>query len=192
MRVIAGAYKNRRINSVKGEWLRPTTDRTREFIFSWLGNLVPGTRVLDLYAGTGGLGIEAMSRGAREVTFVDSSPAAMTLIRRNTQEMGITASFFRQEALAFLRTAVRQSWQYDLIFSDPPYRNQELGAMLELTAAGVLLAPGGLVIYETSAREEPLCPPAWQVRKNKLLGDTRVLFYGLSDDKKDSDLSGLV
>lgn len=192
MRVIAGLYKNRRINSVKGEWLRPTTDRTREFIFSWLGNLVPGTRVLDLYAGTGGLGIEAMSRGAREVTFVDSSPAAMALIRRSTEEMGISASFFRQEALVFLRAAGRQGRQYDLIFSDPPYRNQELAAMLELTATGALLAAGGLVIYETTSREEAPCPPAWQVRKSKLLGDTRVLIYGLSDDKKDSDLSGLV
>lgn len=80
MRVISGAFKGRRLHTPKGDWLRPTSDRTREFIFSYLGNYVPNSRVLDLFAGTGGLGIEALSRGAAQATFVDVSAQAVTII----------------------------------------------------------------------------------------------------------------
>ncbi len=192
MRVIAGQYKNRHINSVKGEWLRPTTDRTREFIFSYLGNLVPGTRVLDLFAGTGSLGLEAMSRGAQEVTFVDSSTAALALLKRNTEELGIPARIYRQQTQAFLKLASKNKWRYDLIFCDPPYRYQEIVALLDQVQTGGILDSEGFFVYEMSSRDAISCPESWLVQKAKVMGDTQILFYRLFNGKKNSHLPGLV
>jgi 16S rRNA (guanine966-N2)-methyltransferase len=192
MRVIAGALKNRTIFSVKGGWLRPTTDRTREFVFSWLGNLVVDSRVLDLFAGTGGLGIEAVSRGARSVTFVDSSPAAFSLLNRNTAALGIDAAIHSQDALAFLRVAARSNWRYDLIFCDPPYQYPDIGTILHQIHAGRLLDARGLFVYETGSRQQVLCPNPWQVRKVKVMGDTQILFMELRDDEENRNLPGIV
>ncbi|HPR86478.1 MAG TPA: 16S rRNA (guanine(966)-N(2))-methyltransferase RsmD [bacterium] len=192
MRVIAGRFKNRSLQSIKGAWLRPTTDRTREFIFSWLGNLVPEARVLDLFAGTGGLGIEALSRDAAAATFVDSAAAACALIKRNLGALGITAAIYHMEARAFLTRASRTHQQYDLIFCDPPYAQQEFAGLLHQTREGNLLAAGGLVIYEASARETLPCPDFWRLRKEKVMGDTRILFLELKDAEENSDLPGIV
>ena len=192
MRVIAGRFRSRTILSVKGDWLRPTADRTREFVFAWLGNLVSGARVLDLFAGTGSLGIEAVSRGAREAAFVDSSPAAYNLLKRNMEALGIEAPLYRQEALTFLKMAGRLKWRYDLIFCDPPYRYPDIGLILSEVKSGRLLESGGLFIYEASARAQFVCPEPWRAVKVKVLGDTQIIFCGLNDDKENSDLSGLV
>jgi len=192
MRVIAGRFRSRTIHSVKGEWLRPTADRTREFVFSWLGNLVEAARVLDLFAGTGSLGIEAISRGARAATFVDSSPAAYNLLRRNLESLGIEAALHRQEALTFLKMAARLQQRYDLIFCDPPYRYQDIGLILSQVQSGQLLESKGLFVYEASSRDKFSCPEPWRALKVKILGDTQIIFCGLSDDQENSDLSGLL
>ncbi|HOT95886.1 MAG TPA: 16S rRNA (guanine(966)-N(2))-methyltransferase RsmD [bacterium] len=192
MRVIAGRFRNRSIQSLKAAWLRPTTDRTREFIFSWLGNLVPEARVLDLFAGTGSLGIEAVSRGAVEATFVDSAAAAYTLIQRNTAALDIPAAVFRQEALSYLKRAARMHWRYDLIFCDPPYFYPEYAELLQQIQEGAVLQAEGLLIYEASSREMLACPEPWRLRKEKVMGDTRILFMELEHAEENSDLSRIV
>ena len=192
MRVIAGQFKNRPIHSLKGEWLRPTTDRTREFIFSWLGNLVPGARVLDLFAGTGALGIEAMSRGAQSVSFVDNAPSAVALIKRNAAALAIEAKIYRQETLAFLKMAGKMGWQYDLIFCDPPYSYRKSQEILGQLCAGRVVESRGLLVFEASSRETLACPAPWQMRKVKVMGDTQILFYGLTNDQENCDLPGIV
>ncbi len=121
MRIVAGAYGGRRLTAPRGGRVRPTSDRVREALFSILGT-VAGARVLDLFAGSGALGIEALSRGAAEATFVDSAPAAARAVRANLDALGIGAEVRRADARAFLRSARAGGRQYDLVFLDPPYR----------------------------------------------------------------------
>ncbi|HZH24589.1 MAG TPA: 16S rRNA (guanine(966)-N(2))-methyltransferase RsmD [Solirubrobacteraceae bacterium] len=151
-RVIAGRYGGRRLKAPPGDATRPTADRVREALFSILGARVPGARVLDLFAGSGALGLEALSRGAQAVTFVERAPAALAALRENLAALGADAAVERAEALRWLRGASDGARQYDLVFLDPPYRRAaELGAPLsELLPA--VLAPGALVIAECDRR----------------------------------------
>jgi 16S rRNA (guanine966-N2)-methyltransferase len=152
MRVIAGRWGGRRLQAPPGEATRPTSDRVREALFSVLGERVHGARVLDLFAGSGALGIEALSRGAAEATFVDSAPAAIRAIRANLQAVGADALVRRADARRFLGSASSAARQYDLVFLDPPYGLAgRLGR--ELTAAlPAVLAPGAAVVAESDRR----------------------------------------
>jgi 16S rRNA (guanine(966)-N(2))-methyltransferase RsmD len=138
----------------RGNQTRPTSDRVREALFSILGD-VSGTGVLDLFAGSGALAIEALSRGARQATLVDSSAAAVQAIRRNLETLGIEAEVVRQPAAHFLRRARENARQYDLVFIDPPYRRAStFERKLEATLTPVL-APGARIVTE-SDRQSPL------------------------------------
>jgi 16S rRNA (guanine966-N2)-methyltransferase len=153
MRVIAGRLRGRRLVAPPGEATRPTSDRVRESLFSLLGPL-EGARVLDLFAGSGALGIEALSRGAATVDFVDSAPAAVRAVRANLDALGVVEGvrLRRQDARAFLRAARTAGHEYDLVFLDPPYR---LAAVLgrELSPAlAELLAANGRVVSESDRR----------------------------------------
>jgi 16S rRNA (guanine(966)-N(2))-methyltransferase RsmD len=152
MRVIAGQWGGRRLQAPAGAATRPTSDRVREALFSILGDRVAGARVLDLFAGSGALGIEALSRGAAEATFVDSSPAAIKALRANLEALGVDAEVRRADARVFLRGASRAGHHYDLVFLDPPYRLAErLGRELS-EALPAVLAPGGLAVSESDRR----------------------------------------
>jgi 16S rRNA (guanine966-N2)-methyltransferase len=149
----------------------------REALFSILGSdSVEGARVLDLFAGSGALAIEALSRGAREAVLVDSSAAAATAIRRNLSALGAQAEVRRQDALAFLRSASRDGRQYDLVFLDPPYRRATaLGR--ELSAALVpVLAPRARVVAE-SDRRAPL-ELDLALLDERRYGDTLIRIHG--------------
>ena len=155
MRVVAGRYGGRRLVAPPGSATRPTSDRVREALFSVLGGSLQDARVLDLYAGSGALGIEALSRGAASAVFVDRSPRAITAIRANLEALGIDADVRRLEARAALRTASARADAYDLVFLDPPYRRAaELGRELS-EALPAVLAPGARVVSE-SDRRDPL------------------------------------
>jgi 16S rRNA (guanine966-N2)-methyltransferase len=150
VRVIAGRFGGRTLVAPRGRATRPTGDRVREALFSILGS-VEGARVLDLFAGSGALAIEAMSRGASEATLVDSSAAAIAAIRRNLEALGATADVRRQRAAAFLEQARDDARQYDLVFLDPPYRAGDLGRTLS-EALPPVLAPGARVVTESDRR----------------------------------------
>ncbi len=154
MRIIAGTYGGRELSAPKGRATRPTSDRVREALFSILGD-VSDFRVLDLFAGSGALGIEALSRGAGQATLVDSAAPAVAAIRRNLEDLGVHAEVVRQPAQRFLEAASRDARQYDLVFLDPPYRHgSALGR--ELTSAlRPILAAGARVVAE-SDRRSPL------------------------------------
>jgi 16S rRNA (guanine966-N2)-methyltransferase len=175
MRVIAGSLGGRAIAAPKGRATRPTSDRVREAVFSILGDL-SGLVVLDLYAGSGALAIEAMSRGAGEATLVDSAPTAIAAIRRNLADLGLDAHVRRQDAHAFLRTASRGAPYYDLVFLDPPYRHpSELGDELS-TALAPVLTPGARVVAESDRRAPlRLDLPLLDERR---YGDTLILIHG--------------
>ena len=152
MRVVAGRYGGRRLTAPPGSATRPTSDRVREALFSVLGPAVQGARVLDLYAGSGALGIEALSRGASSALFVDRSPRAVAAIRANLEALGIEAPVRRLEARAALRSASARADAYDLVFLDPPYRRAaELGRELSESLPAVL-APGARVVSESDRR----------------------------------------
>jgi 16S rRNA (guanine966-N2)-methyltransferase len=151
VRVVAGAYGGRRLAVPRGAHTRPTADRVREAVFSMLGS-VEGTRVLDLFAGSGALGLEALSRGAAEVTFVDSAPAAVRVVRANLEALGGAGEVRRSDARAFVRNARARGRQYDLVFLDPPYRRA--GALAEALAGDLaaVLAPRARVVAESDRR----------------------------------------
>ena len=176
MRVIAGRYRGRRLQAPPGAATRPTSDRVRESLFAVLGDRVDGARVLDLFAGSGALGIEALSRGAAAATFVDSAPAAIRAIRANLDAVGATAEVRRADARRFLGSARTTARQYDLVFLDPPYRAAgRLGS--ELTAAlPAVLAPGAAVVAE-SDRRAPL-ELGLPILDERRYGDTLIRIHG--------------
>ena len=175
MRVVAGVFGGRTLVAPRGRATRPTGERVREALFSILGS-VAGARVLDLFAGSGALALEALSRGASEATLVDSSDAAVAAIRRNLTTLGVTAEVRRQGALAFLEAARAARHQYSLVFLDPPYRHaKELGRELSVALAPVL-APGARVVVE-SDRRAPL-ELDLDLRDERRYGDTLIRIYG--------------
>jgi 16S rRNA (guanine966-N2)-methyltransferase len=174
MRVVGGEYGGRRLAAPRGRSTRPTSERTREAVFSMLGD-ISGARVLDLFAGSGALGIEALSRGAAHATFVDSGPAAVTVIRRNLEQLGLG------ECALIAKLDVRAlgpvGEAYDLVFVDPPYpQANALGPLLarELPAR---VTPGGRVVSE-SDRRSPLELGLPMIRERRY-GDTLIRIHQL-------------
>jgi 16S rRNA (guanine966-N2)-methyltransferase len=175
VRVIAGLYGGRALVAPRGRETRPTSDRVREALFSIL-TTVAGSRVLDLFAGSGALGIEALSRGASQATLVDSSPAAVVAIRRNLASLQIEAEVRRQGASEFLDRARAAARQYDLVFLDPPYRHAStLGRELS-TALAPVLAADARVVAE-SDRRAPLGLEL-ELLDERRYGDTLIQIHG--------------
>jgi 16S rRNA (guanine966-N2)-methyltransferase len=175
VRVVAGQFGGRRLAAPRGTGTRPPADRVREALFSLLGP-VEGLRVLDLFAGSGALGIEALSRGAAEATFVDSAPRAVRAVADNLRELGIEgATVARRDARAFLRKASAAGRQYDLVFLDPPYRRAGgLGPELSQALPDVLL-PAARVASE-SDRRSPL-ELSLKLAVERRYGDTLIRIH---------------
>jgi 16S rRNA (guanine966-N2)-methyltransferase len=177
MRVIAGRFGGRRLMAPRGRAPRPTSDRVREALFSMLGDL-EGAVVLDLFAGTGALGIEALSRGAAKAVFVEREQAALAVLGSNLQTLGLgeeQAEVRGGEALGALRAARARGETYDLVFVDPPYgRARELGDAVAVELPG-LLEPGGRVVVESS-RRSPVALPLTVVGQ-RTYGDTTITIH---------------
>ncbi len=149
-RIIAGAGRGRRLKSVRGEATRPTGARVRQSLFDILSAEIPGCRFLDAFAGNGGVGLEALSRGAARVVLVDRSAGAVQAARENARMLaaaGGTAEVVRQEARTALRAFADQGRRFDVVFLDPPYASELYLPLLELVGAN-LLAPSGVVVAE--------------------------------------------
>jgi 16S rRNA (guanine966-N2)-methyltransferase len=175
MRVVAGRFGGRTLIAPRGHSTRPTSDRVREALFSILGS-VEDERVLDLYAGSGALALEALSRGASEATLVDSSTAAVAAIRRNLSALGAEAEVRRQDALSYLRGAFRDARQYDLVFLDPPYRHASALEPELSTALGPVLDAAARVVAESDRRAPlGLDLPLLDERR---YGDTLIRIHG--------------
>jgi 16S rRNA (guanine966-N2)-methyltransferase len=177
VRVIAGSAGGLQL-AVPGHGVRPTMDRVKAAIFSSLGKRVAGARVLDLFAGTGGLGIEALSRGAASAFFVESNREAARAIERNIASTRLTATVRRQDVFKFLR---RAQGEFDIIFADPPYERTATGEsfaerLLTDRALGRLLTSNGVFVLEKRPDE---CVPelaAWTLQRTRKYGATEVLF----------------
>jgi 16S rRNA (guanine966-N2)-methyltransferase len=185
MRVIAGKYRSRRLSSMRGMEVRPTADRLRETLFNVLtaGNLavLDGTVWIDLFAGTGAVGIEAISRGAGMVYFVESGTGPAELIKKNLTSLGIVAGFeiLRSDVIHGLRSLESRVPAVDYVFLDPPYRGaEEYARTLDALARSPLLRPDGVVIAEHSKKLDPGDEDN-QLRRYRTLvqGDAALSFY---------------
>ena len=176
MRVIAGSYRGRTLNAPPGESTRPTSDRVREALFSILGDRIREAEVLDLFAGSGALGLEALSRGARHATFVDEDPKAIAAVKANLDAVKAVADVRRGDALRFLSGASGRGAQYDLVFLDPPYRLAERLAPSLSEALPAVLAPGAVAVAE-SDRRTPLTLDL-TLHDERRYGETLIRIYG--------------
>lgn len=184
MRVIAGTQKGRRLHGPKGPGLRPTADRVKEALFSILGARVTGARFLDLYAGTGAIGIEALSRGASSVTFVESDPSAGRILKANLAACGLEADadLFLSHAETFLRSARAGTDAFDIIFADPPYRPDVETTLWSTLTETPALAPGGLLVLEHATRQAlPPATASFALLRQYRYGDTTLSVFERTD-----------
>lgn len=183
MRVIAGKAKGRRLFAVPGEATRPISDRVKEALFSTLGELVEGARFLDLFAGTGSVGIEALSRRAQEATFVERSWQAVKVIRQNLEVTGLAeqAVVVRQDVFRFLRAA---EGPYDIIYIAPPQYQGLWARTLEALDERRILSAGGLAIAQIFPKEyQPLELKTLALQEQRKYGSTLLCFYGPCGEK---------
>lgn len=179
MRIIGGSFGGRRLAAPKGAGTRPTSDRVRESLFSQLEamDVLRGARIADLFAGSGGLGFEAMSRGGESVVFVDAWRAATRVIRENAKALGVAAEVVEAQ----VRSALDALGEFDLVFLDPPYPfgEEELSETLGLLVGGggTRLTEGAVVVVERSARSpEPTWPGGLERFRVRVYGETAVYF----------------
>jgi 16S rRNA (guanine966-N2)-methyltransferase len=175
MRIIAGEHRGARIFAPPGRETRPTSDRVRENVFNIVAPWVEGARVLDVYAGSGAMGLEALSRGADAVVFVEADPQAVRAIERNLDKLRLRgATVVRLPATAALAQEAAAGRKYDLVLLDPPY------AMTDFDPLGrylpTVLAEDGLLVVETAARTEPALEEL-EVRTSRKYGSTRVTVF---------------
>lgn len=209
MRIIAGSLKGRKLKGFKGDSIRPTSDRARETLFNVIGASISGSSFLDLFAGTGAVGIEAISRGAQEALLVDSSPVAAGVIMANLDMCGIdiktrpskkhserissafTTGSFNESELLFLRkdaiSAIgklkKQSRRFDFVFFDPPYQEGLYLPVLRLIREHSLLRPGGCIIAEHMSKDILEFPELrFMPAKKVRVGDTSFSWFDLESD----------
>lgn len=189
MRVIGGSAKGRRLSSLKGQRVRPTLGRARETLFDILAPRIEGSRFLDLYAGVGTVGIEALSRGAAYAAFVETDPQAVAVLTSNVEKCGFLdrARVIRRPVRRAGLGALREE-PFDIVFADPPYRAaQELEALLrDLGERGGLLRAGGLLVIQRPARQPtPNTVGRFWKADSRKFGDTILDFYRDTKDTED-------
>jgi 16S rRNA (guanine966-N2)-methyltransferase len=175
MRIIAGTHRGHTIHAPRGQDTRPTSDRVRENVFNIVGP-VDGANVLDLFAGSGAMGLEALSRGAERAVFVERDPDAVHAIERNLDKLRLRATILRQDAAAALAAEAAGGRKYDLVLVDPPY-GMYLDVQPQLARyLPAVLAEDGVVVVETDARVEPDLP--LPQRTSRKYGSVRVTVFG--------------
>lgn len=180
MRVIAGKWRGRTLRAPRGFAVRPTLDRVREAVFGILGARVEGAAVLDLFAGTGAMALEALSRGAASAVLVEADPKVCEVLRRNVLSLGAEGAAvtmpidFRRAA----RTLRVRDFRFDLVFLDPPYgKGLAAAAAGEISKAGIVL-PGASVVVEEAVRSpESGYPEAWERSADRTYGETRIVVF---------------
>ena len=174
MRVITGSARGKRLKEPQGRDVRPTTDRVKEAIFNICQFDVEGRRVLDLFGGTGQLGIEAKSRGASQVDIVDNARESVRLIKENVRSVGLDIRVIQADALSFLQSC----GTYDLIFLDPPYDSGLAEKALEQIKAFDILSNGGIIICETRAETALSAPePPYFLKKQYRYGKVKLTTF---------------
>jgi len=170
MRILAGIYKNRTLATPKGKQTRPTSSKMRGAVFNILQNQIEGAHCLDLFAGSGAMGLEALSRGAASATFIERDREAIRCIQQNLKTLGAEGTVIKADALNGLK---RLDKQYDIIYVDPPY-DLEITPLLERLPA--VLAEGGMILLEQSRRAE-VHPAELNLLERRDFGDSSLYFF---------------
>ncbi len=180
MRIVGGEFRGRSLASPKSQAIRPTTDRTRESLFNILSHSYPdaldGTRMLDLFAGTGAVGFEALSRGARSALFIEQGIEGRALIQTSVEALGLQgrAKIYRRDATRLGSSG--NMGPFDFVFADPPYGNGLGELALASAAGGGWLSEGAMVLLEERADVEPAFPQSFTLLEVRVFGDTRIWF----------------
>ncbi len=180
MRIISGAKRGAGLEALPGDETRPTTDRVKESLFNIIQWEVPGSKVLDLFGGSGSLGLEAISRGAVSACFVDSNPAAVKVITANVKKLG-----FEDKSRVInsdFKSVLTGSEKYDLIFLDPPYASDFIGQALNLIKSNDILTQEGIIVCETT-RDNAIEISGFNVRKEVCYGISRLIFLEVGKDE---------
>jgi len=175
LRIVAGNWRSRLLDIADVEGLRPTSERIRETLFNWLSPKIQGARCLDLFAGTGALGLEALSRGAGGVVFVERSTVAARQLEKNIAVLGAVDAIVVERAARDYLASMPED-RFEVVFLDPPFAAGLLEETCRLLAKQNLLADGALVYLEQDrSRPEPQLPDGWQIEKNKTAGMVRYM-----------------
>lgn len=178
MRIIAGAFRGRRLHTPRGDRIRPTIDRVREAIFNIIASEIADAKVLDLFAGTGAMGLEALSRGARRAVFVDQSPEAVRLIRANAELCGASgeSQIIHDTVPSAVRRLAAKNELFDLIFIDPPYGKGHVEKTLVLLDD--IAETGALIVAEHYVKDGPPAKlDVWTRIQERRYGDTLISIY---------------
>jgi 16S rRNA (guanine966-N2)-methyltransferase len=178
LRIVAGKWRSRLLDIADVPGLRPTPERVRETLFNWLSPIIPGARCLDLFAGTGALGLEALSRGAAAVVFVENSPKAAATLEANVARLGGSgASVRRMDAFEYLRRPAESG--FDIVFLDPPFAADKLDELCRLIdAASILAEDARIYVEEDRNRPELVLPSGWQTTRSSTAGNVRYSLVG--------------
>lgn len=193
VRVVSGSAKGRPLKSVPGMGTRPTTDKVKEAIFSMIGPYFDGGTALDLFAGTGGLGIESLSRGIDKAVFIDIEPKSIETVRANLKATGFAdrSEVFRNEAGRALKVMEKRKYQFDLVFLDPPYRMKNGDALMMEMATRGLLGTGALLVLEyESDYAYPENLKGFLHMRTAEYGETAVSIYKFEGMEREPEASG--
>jgi len=175
LRIVAGKWRSRLLDIAELPGLRPTSERIRETLFNWLAPSIQGARCLDLFAGTGALGFEALSRGATQVVFVENSRRAIKAIEKSAKMLDATGAVIHHgDAAEYVRDARPDS--FDIVFLDPPFAEDRLEDFCKLIdERGIVAAGGRIYLEQDRARPETSLPGSWRVLQNKTAGNVRYM-----------------
>ena len=183
MRITGGEFCGRRLKVPAGDKVRPTQDRVRGALFSMLATVVPGARVLDLFAGSGAVGIEAVSRGATEAVWVEADRRHLSILKENVQAVGATGRVVGDDCLRWLKHAAGEP--FGLVFVDPPYEWAHDHGFAEIAAllqSRNLVRPGGILVVEHASQLAAAALPDWEMLRDREYGHTRLVVYRLGKD----------
>ena len=195
MRVIAGEHKGRRLTAVPGKGTRPTTDKVKESIFNMIGPYFDGGWVLDLYAGTGGLGIEALSRGAERAVFVERDAKAFAVVQQNVAACRLQerAELYKNDAARALQALAKRNLQFDLVFLDPPYAQQKIAEVIATLQERDLVADGAWIVTEHDTGVKlPDRIGKCVINRSAVYGDTAVTLYEFDRDGEREESADLL
>ncbi len=187
MRIISGKYKGHQLNHFSADHIRPTTDRVKETLFNILQNELPGARVLDLFSGTGNLGIEALSRGAEEVLFVESHPKSLEIIRKNLDKLKVTEPYTVQnkDVIRFLQMPPEKT--FDIIFADPPFTKQMADEVMAAASQSSVFGNNTIMAIESAKKEKLEAEYGELIRSDQRIFGDKILSFFIKKTKSRED-----
>lgn len=176
LRIIAGKWRGRKVQFPDSQGLRPTSDRVRETLFNWLAPVINNARCLDLFSGSGALSLEALSRGAAEVTMIDASARVSEQLRQNLKMLECSnANVLTKDSISWLKETNSKEKSFDIVFIDPPFNQQLVVPSCELLDRQGLVDKGSYIYIETEANLPLQLPSSWQIHREKQAG--QVAYY---------------